>query len=553
MKLRSLLALALALGAAWVPSLAHAGGFELAAPGTRSLGRGGAFLARADDPMALGYNPAALAFLPGTQLQLGSHLILADSCATRAGTYNDSDVLNSGSGFDSRFGYAESTPSNWVNQPFPEICRGFTPGPSPQLVFSAHPMPGLGFALGFLAPSGVGSSSWGDEDGTITRDDGLVLPTPVRYAGIRSNLLLFHISAGVGYSPIPELSFGLTLQWGISTVSFTTFTSIGSGAQDPAQDIRTQLEVVDYFVPAGILSVHAVPIPQLDIAVFGRYSDGINADGTLDLTTGFYGTSMDGSYTPFTSRVDGVNLNTAQPFTFGLGIRYSDQRSPQGRHRDPDEAGRINGRVEDPMQTENFDLELDFIYSFNDPVNDFVVTNPDGASVGICEAPRDCAADGPSFSAPVPQRIPLARGWGDQLIVRAGGDWNIFPGLFAMRAGAHFETSGVNPNYQVQDFINGMRLGLHLGATLRIDRFDVSIAYAHVFQFTETITDARYRHTAATGTEGICPGPDGAVYDPDNPVVDRGCYPRGAGSIINAGTYTADFNLVSLSARYHFN
>src|SRR5690554_6726127 len=86
-----------------VPGLAHAGGFEFAAPGTRALGRGGAFAARADDPMALGYNPAALAFLPGYQLMLGSHLSFYDACVERTGTYNQSNVTDTWSA-ESRFG-----------------------------------------------------------------------------------------------------------------------------------------------------------------------------------------------------------------------------------------------------------------------------------------------------------------------------------------------------------------------------------------------------------------------------------------------------------------
>lgn len=572
MKLRVSLALIALVTLA--PTAAHAGGFELAAPGTRSLGRGGAFMARADDPMALGYNPAALAFLPGYQLQLGSHLILYDACVQRSGTYGDSSP---GSGVESRFGFADDPA--FSDRPFPEVCRGGAPGPSPQLVFAARPIEQLGFALGILAPSGVGSSSWGESDGTVTAEDGTVLPTPVRYGGIDASLLLFHISAGVGFSPIPELSFGATFQWGISTVNFNTFTSAGSGPQDPAQDINTRLQVADYFVPAAVFSVHAVPIPQLDIVAMARISDGIDADGTLNLTTGFYGTGMDGSYAPFGSAIEGVNLRTAQPFQFGLSVRYSDQRNPDRRpravsdhnrreelrgERPPDDEGPWGqNTVVDSMLTEVFDIELDFIYQFNDPVNDFVVTNPMGATVGICEprpgedaaaAQARCMSEGANLTAGVPQTIPLAKGWRDQLIFRLGGDFNVLPGLLAIRGGVHFETSGVNQNYQTQDFIPGMRLGLHLGTTVRIERFDFSLAYAHVFQFTETITDARYRHTAALGggvDNGQCEG-DGA-YDPDRPVVDRGCYPMGIGSVINAGTYSASFNLLSLSMRYHFN
>lgn len=573
--MKSRVSLALIALVTLAPTAAHAGGFELAAPGTRSLGRGGAFMSRADDPMALTYNPAALAFLPGYQLQLGSHLIFYDACVQRSGTYGDS---NPGSGVESRFGFADAAdPSSFVNREFPQVCRGGAPGPSPQLVFSARPIEELGFALGLNAPSGVGSSSWGDADGTVTAADGTVLPTPVRYGGIDASLLLFHISAGVGFSPIPELSFGATFQWGISTVNFNTFTNAGSGPQDPAQDINTQLDVADYFIPAAVFSVHAVPIPQLDIVGMARISDGIDADGTLNLTTGFYGTSEAGSYVPIGSTIDGVNLRTAQPFQFGLSVRYSDQRNPNRRpravtdrnrrdelrgERPPDDEGPWGqNSVVDSMLTEVWDIEVDVIYQFNDPVNDFVVTNPMGASVNICEPfPGETPAeaetrcnDTPSLQAPVPARIPLAKGWQDQLIVRVGGDFNLLPGLLAIRGGVHFETSGVNQNYQTQDFIPGMRLGLHLGATVRIERFDISLAYAHIFQFTETITDARYRHTAALGNEGQCTDPSGAMYDPDNPVVDRGCYPMGLGSVINAGTYSASFNMLSLSMRYHFN
>ena len=112
-------ALALALASIVAPNLAHAGGFEYSAAGTRALGRGGAFMARADDPLALRYNPAGLAFLPGYQLELGSHLAFYDSCILRSGGYDDSNVSDSAT-WDSRYGFPDTTdPDNWINQNFP--------------------------------------------------------------------------------------------------------------------------------------------------------------------------------------------------------------------------------------------------------------------------------------------------------------------------------------------------------------------------------------------------------------------------------------------------
>src|SRR3954447_24068465 len=59
--------LAAALGA----SLAAASGFGLFQHGARAIGQAGAFTARASDPSALFYDPAAIARLSGVQLGAG--------------------------------------------------------------------------------------------------------------------------------------------------------------------------------------------------------------------------------------------------------------------------------------------------------------------------------------------------------------------------------------------------------------------------------------------------------------------------------------------------
>ncbi|GAB5547483.1 MAG: hypothetical protein SangKO_072430 [Sandaracinaceae bacterium] len=550
---RALLATLTLFTLSLAPGLAHAGGFEFAGPGTRALGRGGAFMARADDPMALGYNPAALAFLPGYQLQLGSHLIFYDACVNRSGGYDDTNVSDT-STFESQFGYGNpGDPTNWVNQPFPQVCRDTTPGPSPQLVFTMHPLPELGIGVGILTPAGVGSGQWGNPDGTVTVD-GQTLPTPTRYGLVSQELLLFYPSIGIGFSPVEWFSFGVTFQWGIAIVDFVNHTSAGDGPEDPAQDVRTSLQAVDGFVPAVIVSAHFIPIDQLDITVMGRISDGVDAGATLDLTTGTYGTGMRDGFTPFRTELPGTRLQAGLPWQFGLSARYADRT--ERRYRDPEEAGRVTGRVEDQMQNETFDIELDLVYTLNSPVKDFVVTPPSGATVGICEGPDDCADGTPTLTAGLPGQLPLPHGWNDQFSARLGGDWNVVPGTVALRAGTHFETSGINGRFQTQDVLPGMRFGLHLGATFRADLgfsvADFSIAYAHIFQFTETITadDANYRHIAAQGTEDQCTGD--AAYDPNRPVTDRGCYPQGFGNPVNAGTYAAEFNVVSASVRLHF-
>ena len=54
-----------------VPTFVFAGGFQINEQGAKALGMGGAFVAQADDPTALYFNPAGITQLDGIQLSLG--------------------------------------------------------------------------------------------------------------------------------------------------------------------------------------------------------------------------------------------------------------------------------------------------------------------------------------------------------------------------------------------------------------------------------------------------------------------------------------------------
>jgi long-subunit fatty acid transport protein len=547
---RSLALIALVSLALGMPEVARAGGFEYSAAGTRALGRGGAFAARADDPMALGYNPAALAFLPSYQLMLGSHLAFYDSCVDRTGSYDESGEITRTSIIESRYGFADSSdPSNWASQPFQRVCRGGYPGPSPALVFTGRPIPEFGFGVGILAPSGVGNSEWGNPDGSIDVN-GMNLPSPVRYALVSQSLLLFYPTIGFGVSPVEWFSFGASFQWGIALVDFVNHSSSGNGPEDPALDARAALSASDPFVPAVVVSAHFVPIDALDVMISARFSDAIKADGTLRVTTGTFGTGMLGSYRPEETTVPGIRLRAGQPWQFALAARYAERRTEHARRvRNLDQAQQVTNRVEDPMLHEVWDIELDVVYELNSQVGDFVVSLPDGAEAFVCEG--DGAGSCTSrFPAGLPRRLPIPHGWRDQVSIRLGGDWNIVPGTFAARLGAHFETRGANAGYQIQDFLPLMRLGLHAGVTFRVERFDISFSYAHIFGIDHTVENPNFRLTAAQGVEGQCAGEP--VYDSSRPVVARHCYPQGSGAIVNGGRYTAELNVISLQVSYHF-
>lgn len=529
----------------------HAGGFEMSGVGTRGMGRGGAIAARSDDALALALNPAMLADVD-SQILLNVHALVWDACVQRDGTYDGGATGDNYTGGGTIFAAGDGAqPSTWAESAFPRVCNSAAPQIVPQVMASVRLSDDLGMAFGIVAPNGSGTAQWGSDSGTVS-SNGQLLPTPTRYALTGQDLLLFFPSVGFGYRPFDWLRVGLTLQWGVGIISFTNYTNSGTAAsgstgtfnEDPSSDIRTQLNVVDPFVPAGILSVHVSPTDNFDLMVSGRISDAIggvaDASGTLELTTGAYGTGASGSYVPTTTTIQGATLHAGQPFQFTLAARYADRIRPRAHRRT--EAQALAGHIEDGMRNENWDLELDVVYEQLSQVTDFVVTVPGGTSARLVDG------DNTSINVPVPTPLPIPHGWSDVVTTRLGGDVNVIPETLALRAGVSFELP-VDSRYRqyiTQDFIGGWRLGLHAGATVRLGRFDLSAAYGFFLGETVQTQNANYRFINATSSAaGTCP------YT-GTPVTSTGCYPQGFGSVVNAGSYSQVFHALSIGAVYHF-
>lgn len=566
-------ALTLALGAHALGDLhstAQAGGFEVSGVGTRGMGRGGAFAARVDDSLALALNPAMLADADA-QILLNASLTVWDACVTRSGNYAP-ELGNTYAGGGSIFGPDDGSvnPSTWADQAFPRVCNGGAPQIAPQIMANVRLTDELGMGFGIVAPNGTGTARWGNSDGTVTVN-GQRLPTPVRYMVTEQDLLLFFPSVGIGYRPFDWLRIGLTLQWGIGIINFTNYTNSGTAAQgapatpgfeDPSSDIRTRLSVIDPFVPAGIFSVHLIPHENFEIMVSGRISDSIggalDAQGHIELQTGTFGTSADGSYVPTISRIENVRLSAGQPFQFTLAMRYADRIRSRSYQRTVEEA--LAGQVDDAMRNENFDIELDVVFEQLSQVTDFVVNMPAGSS-GVLQPGGGAMA----MPVPIPAPLPIPHGWSDVMTLRLGGDVNAIPGTLAVRAGVSFEIPVDNRyrNYLQNDFISGWRLGLHAGGTVRIERFDISLAYGFFLGETVNVTpaDARFRQINALNSDGICQIPqtppeppiNDPMYDPSRPVTARGCYPNGFGGVVNAGRYEQMHHILTIGASYHFD
>src|SRR6266545_1005657 len=88
------------------PVPARAGGLFVPGYGSQAQPRAGAFVAKADDPSALFYNPAGLAGQKGTSIHLGFNFVSFEQTYRRAGVYEAPEE-------------GEGEPPPWTGEPYP--------------------------------------------------------------------------------------------------------------------------------------------------------------------------------------------------------------------------------------------------------------------------------------------------------------------------------------------------------------------------------------------------------------------------------------------------
>ena len=129
------------------PRTARAGGFEIPDNGTEALGRGGAFVAKADDPTAIDYNPAGLAGQRGTRVLVDGHIISSSYGFKRYGAFPDNPA-------------DPATP--WGGFAFPSVRDTGGPFYAPFLAVTTDfgTLDWLTVAVGVFGPSGVGNRTY---------------------------------------------------------------------------------------------------------------------------------------------------------------------------------------------------------------------------------------------------------------------------------------------------------------------------------------------------------------------------------------------------------
>jgi len=527
--------------AAFAPRVAHATSVEeFPDNGSEQEGRGGAWVARASDPLATFYNPAGLAGQP-TRLTLQANISTQNTCFARVRSTSDTtqDGFNGGN--------------------YPKVCNAGSFFPDPQLAFTYHLTDRIGLGLAILGPSAVGAATWPEfVNGN---------PSPQRYLLISSNSVVLTPTIGIGWEVVDGLRLGASFIFG--TAPSIDFVNAAPGINESPvtasnNDIRNELKAKELFFPGFTVGAIWSPTNNLDVAAWYKWMSSVNAKGDVttaandftsaaakgDTSAVQYGdTAEPYCYTlpnpppnPLPPRTCGSGNNASVkvpiPMEGKLGVRYHKPRAdiPFDEHR------------RDPMAQDVFDIEADFTWANNSAFDALQIRFPGNANgSGIIPANPGISS---SF---IPPNADVAHMFRDVVGVRIGGDFNVLPDQLTIRGGAFFETQAANSVYQNIDFDGADRFGLAIGGQYRIHTgaekqhaLDLMLGYGHVFFGTLNNDNPNAQGLPAlVGT--ACLNNGGAVGTCPN-----GAQPYRTPWPVNLGTITSSINVINVGASYKF-
>ena len=558
---------AMAVGAVlWVPGAAFGNGLELLPGGTRAAGRAGAVAARPTDPMAMVHNPAGLPRLSGDQVMLNLDLPRDYMCVQPYGYYGWGVYVSPISEPTSEFGDPTDQDGNgYPERLLDQVCNDVPLLPIPQIAWPFHLTESLSLGLGMVAPTLVAGLQYGPKDGTLATDEG-PRPTPTRYQMLHQEVIFgLNPTVSVAYRFMDALSAGLTLHIGMAKANVYAVSTLYAGTQ-PSDDILSKVTAEDYFIPGITASLHSEPLPGLSLMASARIVDDFSGPGELTMTTNYYhqGAEGDNEAPHKNPPVRLQNITVGTPWAVTAAARYAYLRPGA------EQVGREGG---DPLATELFDIEVDVTLNLTER------SDRNRVSVGDDINLQFRVADGtPSDMIKVSkeelQDFVSERHLKNSIALRLGGSFNPIPDLLGFSAGVFYESRGIEPAYASIESFAFRRLGVGMGAVVRLGSFDLLASYSHIFG--EELEVAPPPHAprsegSADPTSGfdkriyrdgeLTEGPveDPRAPDPDDADAVARFQQVAAASladrrarVVNAGRYTASFDVFSVGVVYRY-
>lgn len=496
---------------------ARAGGMEWPDNGTRSLGRAGAFTAKADDPTAIVLNPAGLGFQRGYSLTFDSNLVRQDVCVKRAGTYPGT-----------------AGPYTYAGQPYPEVCRNLKGMFYIPMVAAAFDfgLKNWTFAIGGYGPHAVGrrefpmSVTVQDTDGRNVR-----APGPTRYDVVDLNVVVFFITFAAAYRPVDWLSFGAALQIVYADVDYSVFVPL-TPDYDPDGDILFHIHTKG-IAYTGLLSVLANPWAGLYLGASVRLP--VRAD-----TKGDAWVNMPASYASMGSVIEWgrpcddasqgnwcptkhkSGLVTELPLALRTGIRY---------------AWKMKGHKGAP---DLVDVEFDLVYerwsaikSFDTQLNARMLSPEPMEVFALPHHYQDVVEYRLGGSFTVPQQI--------------GGGWLTF------RLGTYYGNDASPLEYTRLDYAAWARVGVFAGMSYRIMGMDLHLGFTYIWNG----TGERWKPWSFKTKRQVdhsCLKPINAfAFDPSDPArcADPATFPESTD--MSRGSYRGSFVALSLGLTVRFD
>lgn len=471
---------------------AFAQGYYSGTQGSRAAGRAGAFVARADDLSAVELNPAGLAGIEKTTIQVGNRFSNNSYDFTRQSTLDWGHPVNGQPAFVQFATVQNEKPWQYLD---------------PMLgVASNLGLKDWGFAIAAYAPAGIARTQYPADGGQrymmVTRDSQILNYTASVAWKLRD---VFGIGATFQWIAVPSLKYQLIINGDSqSRQSSTSESPVRNGL-----DMRATISGSDAFTPNLILGTWYRPTKYLQ----GGFSaqvvpTSMHLNGTLAVDPVTAGGEV--TLRRNGRRANDVTLNLPLPVKLRKGLRYRHIR-----------AGR-----------EIFDIELDVAYEFWSRVKEFTLQT--NGIVASWEN-NDVSVG----------RIDIRKQWRNTVSVMLGGDYAVVPNLLTVRGGTFYTSALSDPAYTQIDFVSGKQLGGALGFSVFAGSLEVAAAYEYRYMIPVTVDERQARvYQQEPGSPCTPPYTDPAVCNPN--------YLGVPGPVANAGSYRAGSHVAALDVLYRF-
>lgn len=474
--------------ALFAPRPAEGAGYYAGPVGSRAMGRGGAFVARADDLSAAFYNPAGLSKSAAPlSLQLENRAAHSSLTFARDAT---------------RDGVASSAPL--VDFEASENQRRWRPFGPLVGVASNFGLRDLTFAMMSFTPSGAANTEFPVEGGQ-------------KYLLVKRDVVVVNTSVSAAWRPRPNLAVGISIH-AISVPSIhyqlVVDNTPGTGVDvynpvSSALDMLTTIHAADPFTLNLTAGFWARPDDNLEVGLSAQLVPAnIEANGTLKVEPVSPATlAILGSLDPPLSGAEAivltrggepandVRLELPLPLTFRAGARFFTRRADG---------------------SEPFDVEVNATYETWSRVDAFTMDG-DGLQATFAGLPI----------APIPlSRLSVPKHWQDSLTVAVGSDLQPAGLPLALRCGVYYESPVTRPAYAHVDFPGGAHVGIGAGFSVPLGPLALHLAYERRQMLSFHTAEAMGQVRQIKPNLGANPLPDATP-----PVVNAGTYTFGSHNV----------------------